>query len=149
MLSITERARARYPDTPKFKVTELLIAEIATQLVAPRANPVRIATKLGVPASLVRFIYNEIPQPGSAFTTHSNDGWGRPELRDFVVCRKLAGTDWTTEDQALMAPLRDQYDDGLIELAQGRDGDFIIQYAFRRSKPVKRENKWFQLEIEG
>lgn len=148
MLNLTDRARARFPDNDKFKITTLLVEEITAELKIARANPVRIAAKLGVPASLVRYIYNELPQPGSVFTTHSEDGWGRPELRDFIVTRKLAHSEWADEDKVVFERLRDRYDAGEIELAQGRDGNFVIQYAFVRSKNAKRETAWFKLEVE-
>lgn len=148
MLNLTDRARARFPDTEKFKVTSLLIDEITTELKSPRAHPIRIATKLGVPTGLVRFIFNEIPQPGSGFTTHSEDGWGRKELRDFVVTRKLATSEWPEEDRRTIEKLREDYDAGNVEIAQGRDGNFIILYSFPRSKKAKRENAWFKLELE-
>jgi hypothetical protein len=148
MLNLTDRARARFPDTEKFKVTSLLIDEITAELKAPRAHPIRIATKFGVPTALVRFVHNEIPQPGSTFTTHSEDGWGRKELRDFIVTRKLAHQEWAEEDKHTIENLRERYDAGEIELAQGRDGNFVIQYAFVRSKKAKRETAWFKLEVE-
>lgn len=148
MLNLTDRARARFPDNEKFKVTSLLINEIVEELKSPRAHPIKIATKFGVPTALVRFIYNEIPQPGSVFTTHSDDGWGRSELRDFIVTRKLAYQEWPEEDRETIEGLRERYDNGEIELAQGRDGNFVIQYAFPRSKTAKRREPWFKLEVE-
>lgn len=148
MLNLTDRARARFPDTEKFKVTSLLIDEIVSELKAPRAHPIKIATKLGVPTALVRFVFNEIPQPGSSFTTHSEDGWGRKELRDFIVARKLAYQEWPEEYSKMFEKLREQYDEGDIEMAQGRDGNFVIQYVFPRSKKAKRDNAWFKLEVE-
>jgi len=148
MLKLIDRARARFPATENFKITDSLIEEIKKELNAPRVNPVRIATKLGVPIALVRFISNETPSQVSDFTIHSEDGWGRPELRDFIVTRKLAAGDWPSEDRATIEKLREQYDEGLVELAQGRDGNFVIQYVFYRSKKAKRSYPYFKLEEE-
>lgn len=148
MLKLIDRARARFPSSDTFKITDSLIKEIQTELLAFRANPVRIATKLGVPVALVRFISNETPSGTSDFTVHSTDGWGRTELRDFVVTRKAAIGDWSPEDKALLEGIRDAYDNGTHELAQGRDGNFIIQYAFPRNKKAKRTYRYFKIEEE-
>lgn len=147
-LSLIDRARARFPQSETFKITPSLIEEIQKELLAFRANPVRIATKLGVPIALVRYIANETPTGTSEFTVHSTDGWGRFELRDFIVTRKNAGSEWSLEDRPKIEAIREAYDQGFIEMAQGRDGNFVIQYAFPRSKRAKRTYLYFKLEEE-
>lgn len=148
MLQLIDRARARFPSTASFKLTDTLLEEIITELRGGKANPVRIATKLGVPIALVRYVSNEIHNGPTTFTTHSEDGWGRAELRDFIVTRKLANGDWPKEDESIIQYYRDKYDEGIYELAQGRDGNFIILYGFPRYKKAKRTYAYFKLEEE-
>lgn len=149
MIKLVDRARARFPDTDKVKVTETLIAEIKNDLASDKNTPVKIATRLGVPVALVRFISNEMPQPSGVFLAVSEDGWGREELRPYIVARKRALSDsWDAEDEAALQKARDNYDAGIVEMAQGRDGIFIIQYAFPRRKHIKRDMPWFKLEEE-
>lgn len=146
MLQLIDRARARFPSTDTFKITQTLLDEIIVDLRSAKANPVRIATRLGVPIALVRFISNETPSGVSKFTVLSDDGWGRKEIRDFIVTRKQATGDWPKEDAALIQRHRDAYDDGTVEMAQGRDGNFVIQYSFPRNRAVKRGYPYFKLE---
>ena len=149
MLKLIDRARARFPATENFKITQSLIDEIIVELRSSKANPVRIATKLGVPIALIRYITNETPSSTGNFTAVSDDGWGRPELRDFIVTRKQASSsEWDKADEALIQQTRDRYDAGEIEMAQGRDSNFIIQYAFPRSRMAKRLQPYFKLEEE-
>lgn len=148
MLKLIDRARARFPATESFKITDSLLEEIKTDLRSAKSNPVRIATRLGVPIALVRFVSNETPSGTSNFTVLSEDGWGRHELRDFIISRKQAGAEWPKEDELVLETHKEAYDDGLVELAQGRDGNFIIQYSFPRHKPVRRSYRYFQNEEE-
>jgi len=144
MLNLFERARARFPSTDSFKLTESLMAEIKSDVRSAKATPVRIASRLGVPIALVRFIMNETPNGTSIFSVLSEDGWGRSELRDFIITRRSASAgEWPKEDEAVIQRHRDAYDSGLIEMAQGRDGNFIILYAFPRNKPAKRDYAYF------
>lgn len=148
MLSLLDRAERRFPARDGFRVTQSLIADIFDDLKIARSNPIKIAAKLGVPVGLVRYIVNELPDPTTKFTVHSRDGWGRRDLRDFVVCRKISGDDWDPEARLKMEGYRDAYDAGEIELTQGRDGNFIIQYAIPRKKKAKRLQAYFVIGEE-
>lgn len=145
--SLVQRAGERFPPQDGFRVTESLIEDIKKELKHGRANPVKIATKFGVPSSLVRYIESEIPNPNTEFTRHSDDGWGRIELRRYIIARQLAGEAWSDADEDKIAEARKQYDDGLVEICRGRDGDFILLYAITRKRPIKRGYKYFE-ELE-
>lgn len=143
--SLTERAQARFPDREGFRVTETLVNELVRELRSPKNTPVRVATRYGVPVSLVRFLMQETPSPTSVFTKHSEDGWGRKSLRPYIVARKGADEAWKEEDKEAIEKARVEYDAGLVELCQGRDSDFIILYAVKRKKPAKRSYKYFEI----
>lgn len=61
----------------------------------------------------------------------SNDGMGRPELRKYIVCIKHVDASWPEKNEKLARAKRD-YDDGKVEMCQGRDRNNIIQYAIPR-----------------
>lgn len=148
MLTLLDRAERRFPEVAGFKVTQTLIDDITAELKVARANPVKIAAKYGVAPSFVRYIMNELPNPVTSFTVHSEDGWGREDIRDFIVTRKIAGNDWSQEDRKLMEDQRALYDEGVVELTQGRDGDFIIQYSIPRKKKAARLAPYFVIGEE-
>lgn len=135
---LIERLTERFPTKEGFKVTQSLIDDIQTELKSVRANPVRIATKFGVPASMIRFIMQETPSPTTKYVQHSDDGWGRYELRDYVVTRCVAGDGWGGNSVKAIAKARTDYDAGTHEMCQGRDGDFLILYSIPR-KAVDKE----------
>ena len=151
MLSLLDRAERRFPTSDTFKVTQSLIDEVKNDAKQARANPVKIAVRLGTPVGFVRYVANELPNPATKFTVHSEDGWGRADMRDFIIARKTAGEDWSQAAVDLIAPQRELYDEGKIELVQGRDGDFVIQYAIPRKKVARRLTRYFEFgeDAEG
>lgn len=144
--TLLERLSERYPPRTGFKVTESLISDIKADV--PNASPIKVAHKFGVPVGLVRFIINETPNPNTEFTKLSEDGWGRPALRRFILTRKPVGESWPKADEENLQKHRELYDAGLVEMCQGRDGDFIIQYSMPRRKPASRRHPWFKRESE-
>lgn len=151
LYSLTELVSARFPSTEGFRVTETLVADIQKELdnTKLRTNPVKIAARFGVPPAMVRFIMQETPSPNTEFTKLSEDGWGRKELRPFLVSRKASGDGWPEADEAKIEEVREAYDAGLVEICQGRDGDFILLYAIVRKRQVKRVCPYFsEAEVE-
>ena len=136
--TLLEVVSERFPPTDGFHITQTLIDDLKRELQSSRPNPPKIASRYGVPASLVRFIMQETPSPNTTFTKVSDDGWGRKELRPHLVSRKAAGDAWPEEDEAKIEAARESYDAGNCEICQGRDGDFILLYAIRRKRPIKR-----------
>lgn len=149
MLSLYDRAKSRFQETPTFRITETLLETLKQELKSPKAQtPVRIANQFGVPVSLVRFISEELPTGTSKFEQHSEDGFGRAELRQYIVARKLAAGQWAREDQEAIDKARQDYDDGKSEMVQGRDGDFVIQYSIPRRRQARRDYPYFTLQEE-
>jgi len=58
-------------------------------------------------------------------------GYGPPNMRDFMVARKKAWEAWKNSDPAIKKA-REDYECGVVELATGRDGDWLILYAIPR-----------------
>lgn len=146
--TLTERAKTRFPEKEGFRVTETLVSDLTRELKSGKTTPVKVATRYGVPVSLVRFIMEETPSPNTVFTKHSEDGWGRTALRPHIVTRKKADEAWKPEDEAIILEARNAYDAGDVEMCQGRDGDFIILYAVKRKKKANRDYAYFEMESE-
>lgn len=141
--SLLDMVMMRFPATEAYHVTETLIDDLRRELNGNRPNPVKIAARYGVPASMVRFIMQESPSPNTEFTKVSTDGWGRKELRPWLISRKASGDAWPEADKAKIEAARDDYDAGAVEVCQGRDGDFILLYRIPRKRPVKRIYQYF------
>lgn len=140
---LIDMAMQRFPATEGFRITQTLIDELQRELQGNRPNPVKIAARYGVPAGLVRFIMQESPSPNTEFVKHSTDGWGKKELRPWLVSRKASGDAWPEADKEKIEKAREAYDDGITEMCQGRDGDFILLYSIPRKRPVKRIYRYF------
>lgn len=74
----------------------------------------------------------------------SPDGGGHPPLRRFAIQRKFVSDDWLVTDEVRRA--RAAYDLGQVEIATGRDGDWLILYAIPRRKPDRRRRPYFELQ---
>lgn len=59
-------------------------------------------------------------------------GRGRPEMEKYVVATKHANESWDNSRTELREA-RQRYEAGTHEMAQGRDGDTIIQYLIPRA----------------
>lgn len=63
-------------------------------------------------------------------------GWGRLELQPWIIARKHWS--WAGDDLACLQEHRRLHDQGRVTMCQGRDGDYIIQYAIPCQRPVPR-----------
>lgn len=102
----------------------------------------KTAIKAQVPERVVRridFEYNERWKV-------SEDGMGKRSLRRFIVAVRHVDTGWPRKD-AKIDKAREDYDKGIVELCQGRDGFNIILYAIPRKRRIKRP-VYFKLEEE-
>ena len=83
---------------------------------------------------------------GVAIERHG--GNGRPELAPFTVARRRANeTGWNNEDKDI-AKARAEYAAGRVELATGRDGAWLILYAFPRRRVAKGREDCFKCEVQ-
>lgn len=66
------------------------------------------------------------------------DGRGRPELQPYIVATKKVSESWDNALPSLKAARR-EYDEGKVELCQGRDGENIILYSIPRRQIINRK----------
>jgi hypothetical protein len=72
-------------------------------------------------------------------------GYGRPELREFLVGRKRAHEVWDNNDPVI-AQARAHYELGTCDMCTGRDGDWLLLYSIPNKK-LKPRPDYFQPEI--
>lgn len=86
------------------------------------------------PEDGVRFVVCVKPRP---------ENLGRPEIRKNIISvrhRDEAG--WPVEDRDAIELNRTLCDEGYVDLAQGFDGGWVIQYAFKRRRREKNRRVW-------
>lgn len=77
--------------------------------------------------------------------------YGRADISQFAVGRQMLigyELEWQDTGPLGVEGARERYDQGLVELAQGRHTDvrgnpWMILYAFPRRQPVRREPPYF------
>lgn len=119
-------------------ITPEVESEIRSALRVLRA-PIKVARKLGIDIRHILPIADEEAQYFNAAYEQKYDGWGRPELQQFAVGRKLASTPWDNEDPAI-AKAREDYEAGTHDMINGRDGAWIILYSIPQKKVTPRPN---------
>lgn len=71
---------------------------------------------------------------------------GRASMRPFLISvRHIYEPGWPRADKEKLEQARRDYDAGLVELIQGRDGNWILQYRVWR-KQKARARSWFTAE---
>lgn len=100
-------------------------------------NPFHLAELLNITVKEARKKLREEPE--------YVPGFGRPHMHPYIVSRmRLNGmTRWPQEDYPRLHEHRKLHDEGKVTMCQGRDGDWIIQYAIPNHPPVKREPYFF------
>lgn len=101
-----------------------------------KRSPYKVADAVGISARTVLEIIDEHGHKVSQIQER-HEGWGRPELRDFLVARTKAGTSWDN-DEPEIAEARRAYEAGTVELCTGRDGRYLLLYAFPRKRKEPR-----------
>lgn len=56
---------------------------------------------------------------------------------------------WPIKDRDAIQEARFQYDSGLIEMVQRREGDWFVLYAVDRARPVGPRNYFFGTPMEA
>lgn len=109
--------------------------EIVDQLGLIR-NPHHIAQRVGVKVSEVRKVMKEMD-------LEYLPGWGRVSLQPHLISRRKSGHEhWSRDDQQILLQNRMQHDQGSVTMCQGRDGEYILQYAIPTKRKVIR-NPYF------
>lgn len=66
-------------------------------------------------------------------------GWGRPSLQRHIISRRKAyAQSWPDADLQTIIDHKRLHDQGRVIMCQGRDGEYIIQYAIPvRGRPLR------------
>lgn len=95
-------------------------------------NPYEISEELGIKVSDVRRV---MPQ----LDLSDLPGWGRVKLQPHIVSRRrVSALSWPSEHLGRLIECRRQHDQGRVNMCQGRDGEWIIQYAIPNQRPIRR-----------
>jgi len=71
-------------------------------------------------------------------------GWGRPSLQRHIISRRRAtAPHWPVEDAQTLIDAKRDHDRGRVTMCQGRDGEWIIQYAVPSTRQPIRRTPWF------
>lgn len=100
-------------------------------LLARTRNPYEIARLGDLKLSEVRAAMKKNPTELS--------GWGRPSLQPHIISRRKAfSPSWPGEDAVVIIEHKRLHDQGRVTMCQGRDGEWIIQYAIPMKRPIRR-----------
>lgn len=121
------------------------IGQVLAEFRRTRGSPFKTARNLETDIEVVFEILDankdQTGRPKQKF-----DGFGRPGLHAFIVGRRLDSERQWDNDDVGIAKARADYEAGTVELCQGRDGPWIIQYAIPRTKISPRPN-YFQPDV--
>jgi hypothetical protein len=84
-------------------------------------NPHILAMFLGIPVATARTMIIE--------ENSYLEGWGKPSMHQHIISRRELDEKWPRADKARLEYHRKLHDQGLMTMCQGRDGNFILQYA--------------------
>jgi hypothetical protein len=99
-------------------------------------NPFQLAEQKDIKLREARAFLRENPEYSL--------GWGRVELHPHIISRRhVQWNKWPAEDYQRLHEHRKLHDEGKVTMCQGRDGDWIIQYAIPNNPPVKRAAYFF------
>ena len=125
---------SNYPDTEDEKA----ILRGLTQW----RSPLHVANRLGFPLEAVYEVQRRHPHVSTLRPTKPQvekfGGYGRPDLRPYLVARKQAHAAWHNRDPEIVAARR-AYDAGTHEMVTGRDGQWLLLYSIPRHVAAVRE----------
>lgn len=100
------------------------------ELLARTRNPFEIQQLTGAKLSEIRAVMKEAPS--------ALPGWGKPSLQRYIISRRKAyAPEWPVEDAKVIIEHKRMHDQGRVILCQGRDGEYIIQYAIPTKRPLR------------
>lgn len=127
------------------ELTPAVRGEIIAELRKVRGAASKVAKNLGYPLVLVLEVKDEMDSIPRSVREEQHGGYGRPELRDFLVARKRAHESWDNTDPAI-ADARNSYEAGSHDMCTGRDGDWLLLYLIPQDKVTPRPD-YFQPEV--
>ena len=107
--------------------------------------PAKVSRHLGVDISAVLSVADRFEGTSRRTRETTYDGFGRPELQEYIVARKMAYHVWDNEDPAI-AEARANYEAGTHDMCTGRDGDWLILYSIPQRRTTPRPD-YFKPEV--
>lgn len=109
---------------------------------------------LGVPPTVLMNRIRQLeerPEKGSYYiiqTYPAPRDVGRLSLRRHIVSvRRRGDPGWPLQDKQALEKARRDYDAGLVDMFQGHEGRWVIQYAKRRKKPDANRRPYFSVGL--
>lgn len=117
--------------------------KILAELKKQKGNVSLAAKILGVPKETIM----KLQIIDQQMFNYTSVGLGPQHLHKYLVARRsvLATGGWDNK-QPEIAKARKDYDAGLIEMATGRDGEFLLLYAIPRRVRAARFRQYFRPE---
>lgn len=99
-------------------------------------NPFEIQRHTDAKLSEIRAVMKEYPS--------DLPGWGKPSLHRYIISRRKANAPgWPAEDAQTIIENKRLHDQGRVIMCQGRDGEFIIQYAIPTRRPLRTSSYFY------
>lgn len=70
-------------------------------------------------------------------------GWGKTSLQQHIISRRKLSDKWPRADSARLGHFRKLHDQGKVTMCQGRDGEYMIQYAIPSEQPHPNRPPYF------
>jgi hypothetical protein len=126
-----------------------LTAEVIEEILAiykRTRSPFKIAQKAGVTVDDVFEVINSHEEKLTPIPER-HGGFGRPELQDFTVARRLVSErEWDNSDEKILEA-RANYEIGTHIMTTGRDGAWLILYSIPRKGPADPLPDYFLPEV--
>ena len=78
----------------------------------------------------------------------SDDGYGRPELRKYIISRRYVDAEWPAIDDVIIERTRQEYDKGKVDMTMARDGFYQVLYRIPRKHIDTKRKPWFRKEYD-
>lgn len=118
--------------------------EIIRELTRLR-SPSKVARKTGYSLEDILPVADELAGTPRVTREEQHGGYGRPELRDFLVARKRAHETWDNTNPDIAAA-RGAYEAGTRDMVTGRDGDWLLLYSIPQTRVTPRPD-YFKPEV--
>jgi hypothetical protein len=74
-------------------------------------------------------------------------GWGRVKMQKYIISRRFYAAEWPREDLERIKTHQIFYDKGMVNMTQGRDGNYILLYSIPTKRTEKREPYFTRREV--
>lgn len=92
------------------------------------------------PFEIQRLTGKKLSDIRAAIKTDGSDlpGWGRPTMQHHIISRRrAAASSWPDDDLQVIIDHKRMHDQGRVIMCQGRDGEYILQYAVPTKRPLR------------